>query len=223
MFLLGTAGPRLESRSASDYFFHVFSRALFYSWVFVFLIYLLDLDIDRFLLYVMVLSSILLYRVNAIITFKVNRSSAIVALGLFLVPLFYYLAQANFPVLRYDLVFVRSVAVVSWNRWAMELFQNEYRPLNSAYPILFPGLWSLIYKSQVTSEIWIFTKLTMVILLFFQVLYLCIKFVEGHILNSLIVVLLSVFLFNRSRIICCCFVSSILFYLLYLKSFPALK
>jgi len=44
--------------------------------------------------------------------------------------------------------------LASWNNWAMELFHNEYYPINAAYPILYPGLWSLIYKIQGTTDIW---------------------------------------------------------------------
>lgn len=44
--------------------------------------------------------------------------------------------------------------LASWNNWAMELYNNEYYPINAAYPILLPGIWSLIYKVQGTNEIW---------------------------------------------------------------------
>ena len=45
-------------------------------------------------------------------------------------------------------VFLRWDTIVSWNRWAAELYSNQYNPINAAYPVLFPGLWSLIYKAQ---------------------------------------------------------------------------
>jgi hypothetical protein len=44
-------------------------------------------------------------------------------------------------------------AVVSWNRWAEELSNNIYKPLEAAYPILLPAIWSVFYKIQGTSEI----------------------------------------------------------------------
>ncbi len=44
--------------------------------------------------------------------------------------------------------------VLSWNRWARELYNNEFHPLKAAYPILLPSMWSLIYKIQGTSDIW---------------------------------------------------------------------
>jgi len=44
--------------------------------------------------------------------------------------------------------------LASWNNWAMELYDNKYYPINAAYPILLPGIWSLIYKIQGTNDIW---------------------------------------------------------------------
>lgn len=44
--------------------------------------------------------------------------------------------------------------LASWNNWAIELFSNEYQPIDAAYPILMPGIWSLIYKIQGTTDIW---------------------------------------------------------------------
>jgi len=58
-------------------------------------------------------------------------------------------------------------AVVSWNRWALELANNTYHPMNAAYPILLPSLWSLIYKIQGTSEIWWTAQITLFTIPFF--------------------------------------------------------
>jgi hypothetical protein len=50
--------------------------------------------------------------------------------------------------------FTMGDAVVSWNRWAIELFEGTYEPMNAGYPILYPGIWNLFYKAQGTSDIW---------------------------------------------------------------------
>ena len=50
-------------------------------------------------------------------------------------------------------IFTEWDAVVSWNRWAEELSNNIYKPLEAAYPILLPAIWSVFYKIQGTSEI----------------------------------------------------------------------
>lgn len=58
-------------------------------------------------------------------------------------------------------VFTTWDALVSWNRWAIELSANQYRPLTSAYPILMPALWSLIYEAQSNSALWYFSRALM--------------------------------------------------------------
>lgn len=63
----------------------------------------------------------------------------------------------------YERVFRQWDAIFSWNRWAIELSQNEFKPYNAGYPVLIPGVWSLVYRAQETSEIWLFAKLTLFI------------------------------------------------------------
>ena len=58
-------------------------------------------------------------------------------------------------------LFTKWDAVVSWNRWAIELVNYTYEPASAGYPILFPGIWSLIYKAQGTTEIWFLAKLSL--------------------------------------------------------------
>ncbi len=60
--------------------------------------------------------------------------------------------------------FTTHDSVVSWNRWASELFNNEYNPMGAAYPILLPSLWALIYKIQGTSEIWWTAQITIFVI-----------------------------------------------------------
>ena len=59
--------------------------------------------------------------------------------------------------------FVHWDAVVSWNRWAIELSNNLYAPAPSAYPVLWPAIWSLIYEAQSNRDIWYFAQASMVI------------------------------------------------------------
>lgn len=65
---------------------------------------------------------------------------------------------------EYTLLFSGHDPFVSWNNWADQLYQGHYKPYAAAYPILFPGLWSLIYEAQGSSDIWIFAKLTTLII-----------------------------------------------------------
>ncbi|MFV9924251.1 MAG: hypothetical protein AB8U93_00260 [Francisella endosymbiont of Hyalomma scupense] len=58
-------------------------------------------------------------------------------------------------------VFIDWDALVSWNRWAIELAQNKYYPMDTAYPILLPSIWSLIYKLQGTTQVNIIAKFSL--------------------------------------------------------------
>lgn len=85
--------------------------------------------------------------------------------GFFITALFIavlFLSGAMYPLLKnIGSVFTGWDPVVSWNRWGMELSKNEYNPFKAAYPILYPALWSVIYKFQNTSEVWLITKATL--------------------------------------------------------------
>jgi hypothetical protein len=59
--------------------------------------------------------------------------------------------------------------VASWNNWALELYHNEYKPIDAAYPILFPALWSLLYKIQGNSDIWWSAQITLFVLPLFMI------------------------------------------------------
>lgn len=68
-------------------------------------------------------------------------------------------------------VFTGWDPVVSWNRWGMELFKNDYNPFKAAYPIFYPAMWSIIYKFQNTTEVWLITKATLSIVPLIFLLY----------------------------------------------------
>jgi hypothetical protein len=61
----------------------------------------------------------------------------------------------------YNAIFREWDPVVSWNRWAIDLFGNEYHHYGIAYPVLFPGIWSLVYKAQGDTSVWFIGKLTL--------------------------------------------------------------
>ncbi len=65
---------------------------------------------------------------------------------------------------QYIPIFNKGDAIASWNKWAIELSKNTYEPWNTAYPVLFPGVWSLIYKAQEDETIWYFAKFSLIIL-----------------------------------------------------------
>lgn len=62
----------------------------------------------------------------------------------------------------YNPVFTFWDSVASYNRWAIELQEGKYTVGGAAYPILYPGLWSVIYRLQDDSTIWLISKATQV-------------------------------------------------------------
>jgi len=65
-----------------------------------------------------------------------------------------------FGFLTYNIgrVFENWDAVVSWNRWAMDWFQNTFPKSTQDYPQLIPISWAMIYKITGTSNIQFFAK-----------------------------------------------------------------
>lgn len=93
----------------------------------------------------------------------------------------------------YDLVFIMWDSVVSWNRWAIELANNDYNPSGAAYPLFFPGLWSLIYEAQGTTEIWITAKLTVLLIPILLLVIGYFLFLEGRYITSLVFLSTTIF------------------------------
>ena len=70
-------------------------------------------------------------------------------------------------------------AAASWNRWAIELYNNIYKPIDAAYPILLPALWSMIYKIQASNDIWWTAQITLFLLPLFVTVILLELFKES--------------------------------------------
>jgi len=69
------------------------------------------------------------------------------------------------PLLKYaGTGFTEWDGLVSWHKWALNLYKNEYHPINAAYPVLMPSLLAVIYKIQGTSQIWWTAKLAYFVL-----------------------------------------------------------
>ena len=96
-------------------------------------------------------------------------------------------------------IFYEWDAVVSWNRWAEELSNNFYKPLQAAYPILLPAIWSVFYKIQGTTEIsWTVKTLLYVVPLYFSfILYFLYK-ETNHRIYVFILLASLFFLLHRS-------------------------
>jgi|GEM_PF-1856147 len=87
--------------------------------------------------------------------------------------------------------------VVSWNRWGTELSQGEYRPLDAAYPVLWPAVWSIIYQAQETSEIWYVAKASIAAPIIFFAIFVVDRMREGRAFSGVFLCALIFYTFLR--------------------------
>lgn len=89
-------------------------------------------------------------------------------------------------------------AVVSWNRWAIELSNSSYSPYPVFYPILWPSIWSLIYELQGSIEFEFIAKsvLLVCVLIFYLSLYT--YFINVSKFSALLIFLLVHLLYNHT-------------------------
>ena len=128
--------------------------ALYFSWLVVFLSFFGGInDITPLLLAVV----LILHLKNG--SAHVREEMAIFVRLLFVGIITAYILDIN----GNDLIFKIYDPIVSWNEWAIQLSENNYRPYSAGYPVFFPGLWSLIYKAQGSSEFWIISKASLMI------------------------------------------------------------
>lgn len=160
MMLIGFIWPvrgRIDALSLTTL---TVAKALWMSWLVVFVSYWLDLG-DLSLPILLVVVIVTLRRL-----FKGNDASvdirpgyvllllAFIAIGWKLSPL-----SALKPILDGEIVLSGWDVNASWNNWAMQLFENTYSPYIAAYPLFLPGLWSLVYKAQSDPMVWVMTRL----------------------------------------------------------------
>ena len=128
--------------------------ALYFSWLVVFVSFFGGLnDITPLLLAVV----LILHLKNG--SEYVREEMAIFVRLLFVGIITAYILDIN----GNDLIFKIYDPMVSLNEWALQLYENNYRPFEAGYPVFFPGLWSLIYKAQGSPEFWIISKISLII------------------------------------------------------------
>jgi hypothetical protein len=157
--LLGAVWPARDGSDFSEAVLGLIAKSLWLSWLVVVVSYWLKRDIP-FLALLGLVTIVLAYQWLRGRRFVVVTNPWFVAITLIVTAglcLFCYFGGFNSD---YRLIFMTNDALVSWNRWGIELTENTFKPYNAAYPLLFPGIWSLIYKAQGASAVWIFAKLT---------------------------------------------------------------
>jgi len=157
-FILGLLWSPKMPIGIAEYFANIYARSLWLSFIIVIASFVFGFgDLSIFLFFVVALKLALNRKKSIFIKIDYGHIySSLSFVGALSFLCILYLALQN-----YDTVFLQWDAVVSWNRWAIELSKNEYHPQNAAYPILFPGLWSLIYKAQNDSHIWFVAKFSL--------------------------------------------------------------
>lgn len=142
--------------------------SLYLSWFIVFVNIIFGFKVNIFYLYFIVTlaNCYLIYNKN----FNLNyfNFKDLILFFLFLTIFTNFIRTPDFI-----FTFNHGDAVLSYNRWAIEIYENKINNLFGYYPLLWPGVWSLIYDSQGNANFWIFTKLSVLIVPF---LYLLINF-----------------------------------------------
>ena len=160
VFGLGLLWPHRTPLPAGATIWGYFVKALYFSWIWFLISFHTNLG-DGARLIALVLCTFVAMQVTA------GRLPAVAAsdeklkfLSLrYLVMTIAFIA-ISFPALTsFGTIFSVWDAVVSWNRWGVELSNNEYLPLTAAaYPILWPAVWSLIYEAQGATNLWFVAK-----------------------------------------------------------------
>lgn len=140
------------------------------SWLLSFLMFYLDLP---YFIIQIIFYSLFPYALYNLLVMKTNKTTNSyifiwILVFILLLPLLNHLGM-GFSV--WD-------ALASWNKWGLELFENVYYPIDAAYPVLIPSLWSLIYKMQGTSEVWWTAQIILFILPLFILSILFILYSE---------------------------------------------
>ena len=135
--------------------------SFYISFLIVFLSYLFHIPDISITLYIIAIVFLIFRR--SFITIAYSPKLLIYILGIIIIHFLYLYGS-------YDLSFQNWDAVVSWNAWASQLFDNNHFPQVNIYPILLPSIWSLIYKAQGDYTLWIFAKLSLLVVYFLLIL-----------------------------------------------------
>ena len=163
----------------------VVSYGIILSFSFIWILFLLVFyfkipDIYLYLIFVVVFIYSFSYLLNQSDNNK-NRYIMWLLSLIILIPLFTLLGTG----------FIDWDAVVSWNRWAIEISENRYMPSGSAYPVLLPAVWSLFYKIQANRDIWWTAQITLFVLPLFIVSILLTLYNESKNKTYLLILLLT--------------------------------
>ena len=161
--VLGTLWPLRSSPSFTESFLGTVGKSLFLSWLVTAFSYWLNLGNLLVPLVILVAISLALqtwyaFRGRNKLQIEILFWEPVAFLGIAAICV--HLFNGGFGS-DYRLIFMTGDALDNWHRWGVELTSNYYEPYTGIYPILFSGLYSLIYKAQGTTSVWIFAKATL--------------------------------------------------------------
>ena len=159
-FYIGTILSNRFKLTISQFVILSSVSSLWFSWIVVFFLNKFDILFSEYLIYFLF---IIVFLINNITDFKIKINEII-----FFFIYFIIFSIIIFSILILDKeylpVFVHGDAVFQWNgNWAFQLFNNSFKPYGN-YPVFWPALWSLIYKSLNSISNWILPSLSLFIL-----------------------------------------------------------
>lgn len=202
LFLLGATAYVVSNsfKNIEDLVLSSIIYSLSLSWFFIYFLNVFNLNFSFINLLSLFLISIVIIFFNK--SSKINISAnEVYNFTIYFFAVFIIL----FIILIFDYipVFVHGDAVFQWNgRWAWLLYLNEYKP-NGTYPVFWPGLWALIYKTEASFENWIIPSLSQFILpvLLIVTLYLILKIKKFLFFYNLLFILLFFWTFKRTALV----------------------
>ena len=159
-FFIGTvfAEKFINKKDIISYFLNSIILSLFTSWILVFISQITETNLNYKVIFFAIVSFHLIniLKKNKKITIEKNLTT----LFIFLLLIIFILTNPFKH--SYELVFTKYDSIVTWNQWAIDLYNFDYRGY-MGYPVLFPGIWSLIYHAQDDSNFWIIAKFSTII------------------------------------------------------------
>lgn len=118
------------------------SSSLYLFFILKFVFFLINIEISQLHFYFII--SLFIITIIFLIKNKINiffdKLTVIVFIIFFIIS--FFLIFTNMP------IFIAWDAVVSWNRWATELYDNNLQYSEQLYPLFWSTIWSLIYSFQ---------------------------------------------------------------------------
>ena len=146
------------------------SSSLYFFFLLKFIFFLIDIEISQFHFYFI----IFLFIIMNIFFIANNRNIVFDKLSLIVLTIFFiistFLIFTNMP------IFIAWDAVVSWNRWATELYNNNLQYSEQLYPLFWSTIWSIIYNFQGNNYTDFSSKLSNLIIILIFLLSLCYQF-----------------------------------------------